>query len=88
MRVTAPCHLRAALLAGWSPYVFVEAVQEAIAPNRRLVFDVKQGWQPLCAFLGVPVPDEEPFPRVNDTAAFEDEERQERRAEATRALNT
>ena len=65
-----------------------QAVQEAMAPDRLLVFDVKQGWQPLCAFLGVPVPDEEPFPRVNDTAAFQDEERQERRAEATRALNT
>ena len=65
-----------------------QAVQEAMAPDRLLVFDVKQGWQPLCAFLGVPVPDEEPFPRVNDTAAFQDEERQGRRAEATRALNT
>jgi hypothetical protein len=37
--------------------------------ERLLVFDVTQGWQPLCDFLGVPVPDE-PFPRVNDRAAF------------------
>jgi hypothetical protein len=48
----------------------VAAVQEAIAPERLLVFDVKQGWDPLCAFLGVPVPEDEPFPHVNDTAAF------------------
>ena len=32
---------------------------------RLLVFDVREGWPPLCAFLGVPVPDA-PFPRVND----------------------
>jgi hypothetical protein len=48
----------------------IAAVQEAIAPERLLVFDVKQGWGPLCAFLDVPVPEEEPFPHVNDTAAF------------------
>jgi hypothetical protein len=53
--------------------VFAEhnrAVREAIAPARLLVFDVKEGWGPLCAFLGVPVPEGEPFPHVNDTAAF------------------
>jgi hypothetical protein len=33
------------------------------------VFNVKQGWQPLCDFLGVPVPDR-PFPNVNDTKSF------------------
>ena len=33
--------------------------------DRLLVFDVKQGWEPLCAFLGVLVPDT-PFPHVND----------------------
>jgi hypothetical protein len=46
------------------------AVRETVAPDRLLVFDVKQGWEPLCAFLGVPVPEDEPFPHVNDTAAF------------------
>ena len=34
-----------------------------------LVFDVAEGWEPLCAFLGVPVPDT-PFPRANSTAEF------------------
>jgi len=47
-----------------------QAVRETIAPERLLVFDVKEGWEPLCAFLGVPVPEDEPFPHVNDTAAF------------------
>ena len=30
------------------------------------MFEVKDGWNPLCNFLGVPVPDT-PFPNVNDT---------------------
>ncbi len=45
-------------------------VEATIPPERLLVFDVKQGWQPLCAFLGVPVPENEPFPHVNDTDDF------------------
>jgi hypothetical protein len=44
-------------------------VRCAIAPGRLLVFDVREGWGPLAAFLGVPVPDT-PFPRTNDTAEF------------------
>jgi len=31
-----------------------------------LVFEVKEGWEPLCKFLNVPVPDV-PFPKINDT---------------------
>lgn len=46
-----------------------EAVQRTIAPERLLVYDVAQGWAPLCAFLGVPLP-EGPMPRVNSTAEF------------------
>ncbi|MCD6031922.1 MAG: sulfotransferase family protein [Thermomicrobiales bacterium] len=45
-------------------------VEATIPPERLLVFDVKQGWEPLCAFLGVPVPAGEPFPHVNDAADF------------------
>jgi len=33
------------------------------------VFDAKEGWGPLCAFLGVPVPNK-PYPHVNDTEEF------------------
>ena len=46
-----------------------EDVRAAIPPERLLVFDVAQGWEPLCRFLGVPVPDM-PFPRVNSTEEF------------------
>ncbi len=41
-----------------------DAVRAAFAKDRLLVFEAKEGWAPLCAFLGVPVPAEE-FPRVN-----------------------
>ena len=37
-----------------------------IAPGDRfLEYHVSQGWEPLCAFLGKPVP-AEPMPRVNE----------------------
>jgi hypothetical protein len=29
------------------------------------VFDVREGWEPLCDFLGVVAPDR-PFPRLNE----------------------
>jgi sulfotransferase family protein len=47
----------------------VEEVRERIPADRLLVFNVAEGWEPLCAFLGVPVPGE-PFPNVNDTEEF------------------
>jgi hypothetical protein len=40
-----------------------------IPPGRLLVYDVSEGWAPLCAFLGVPVPDEA-FPRLNDRKSY------------------
>jgi hypothetical protein len=46
-----------------------QSVRDDAPPDRFLEFDVVQGWKPLCAFLGVDVPDE-PFPNVNDTAQF------------------
>lgn len=47
-----------------------EEVKVHVAAEKLLVYEVKEGWEPLCAFLGVPVPDE-PFPRLNDTAMFQ-----------------
>jgi len=46
-----------------------EEVVRTIAPERLLVFDVAEGWAPLCRHLGVTVP-ETPFPRVNSTEEF------------------
>jgi hypothetical protein len=39
-------------------------VRAAVSPDRLLVFDVADGWEPLCTFLGVSVPDT-PFPHEN-----------------------
>jgi Sulfotransferase domain len=44
-------------------------VSAAVPPAQLLVFDVAERWEPLCRFLGVPVP-EEPFPHVNSTEEF------------------
>jgi hypothetical protein len=46
-----------------------DAVRATIPANRLLVFQVTEGWAPLCEFLDVPVPDE-PFPRSNDREEF------------------
>lgn len=48
-----------------------EAVKATIPADRLLVFEVKQGWGPLCDFLDVPVPDTE-FPRTNHREEFWD----------------
>ncbi len=47
-----------------------QEVQARVPPDRLLVFDVAQGWEPLCRFLGVPVPAGRPFPHLNDRASF------------------
>jgi hypothetical protein len=46
-------------------------VQREIPADRLLVFEVAQGWEPLCEFLEVPVP-ATPFPRLNDSVSFHD----------------
>ncbi len=42
-----------------------EAVRAAVPADKLLVFEVAQGWAPLCAFLDVPVP-AAPFPHLNE----------------------
>ena len=44
-----------------------DEVKRRVPSERLLVYEVKEGWGPLCEFLGVPEP-EEPFPRLNDAA--------------------
>jgi hypothetical protein len=45
-------------------------VREVIPADRLLVYEVAQGWEPLCRFLDVPVPDG-PMPKVNSTEEFQ-----------------
>lgn len=47
-----------------------DQVKRVIAPQRLLVFEVKEGWEPLCRFLDLPIPDE-PFPQKNATVEFQ-----------------
>ena len=49
----------------------IDLVRKTIAPDRLLVFDVADGWEPLCAFLGREVPSH-PFPRTNNIREFHD----------------
>ena len=46
-------------------------IEAAIPAERLLVWNPRDGWEPLCEFLEVDVPSE-PLPRVNDTSAFID----------------
>jgi hypothetical protein len=44
-------------------------VIDSVPADRLLVFEASQGWEPLCEFLDVTVPDE-PYPKVNTTEDF------------------
>jgi len=46
-----------------------DAVKAAISPERLLIYEVGEGWDRLCKFLGVPVP-AEPYPSENSRAEF------------------
>jgi hypothetical protein len=59
-----------------SPEPFIEAleryhaeVKREVPGDRLLVWSVTEGWEPLCEFLEVDVPDA-PFPRVNDSDTY------------------
>lgn len=43
----------------------IEEVKRFVPENRLLVFEARQGWEPLCAFLDVPAPPNQPFPHKN-----------------------
>ena len=81
MRDVMGTHLglpRGALIRGWAtqpdPDKWLAAQYEAhnaqvvayVPPSKLLVFNLKEGWAPLCKFLGKEVPPE-PFPFVNET---------------------
>ena len=54
----------AAIMERWN-----EKVKETVPAERLLVWDPKDGWEPLCAFLEVDVP-EAPLPHLNETVSF------------------
>lgn len=46
-----------------------KAIRQEVDPARLLVFDVLDGWEPLCGFLNV-TPPPEPFPHINTRGEF------------------
>ena len=44
---------------------WTKEIKRVVPEDQLLVFSVKEGWEPLCQFLNVPIPNT-PFPRVND----------------------
>jgi hypothetical protein len=54
----------AAIMKRWNDEVIA-----TVPAERLLVWDLGEGWEPLCAFLGVEVP-AGPIPRLNDTQSF------------------
>jgi hypothetical protein len=46
-----------------------DEVRHLVPPERLLVYESGEGWDPLCAFLDVPVP-AKPYPKANTTDEF------------------
>jgi len=62
--------------AGHSPAQLIEQmvahneqVKRTVPPERLLVWEVSDGWEPLCEFLEVDIPDQ-PLPHANDRETF------------------
>jgi hypothetical protein len=47
-----------------------DEVKQSVPAQRLLVYEVKEGWGPLCDFLGVEAPEDEPFPHLNGSESF------------------
>ncbi len=62
---TTPAHLKQVYLD------HIATVQATIPAARLLTYDVREGWNPLCTFLGVPIPDT-PFPNTNSSKEFQE----------------
>lgn len=59
----------------------IKHVKETAPADRLIVYEVGSGWEPLCAGLGVPVPDV-PFPKTNTTKEFQRDRNSEDEARA------
>jgi hypothetical protein len=47
-----------------------EEVKDRVPAEKLLIYEVKEGWGPLCEFLEEEVPEDKPFPHLNDTETF------------------
>jgi hypothetical protein len=62
-----------------------EEVKQYVPAENLLVYEVSEGWGPLCEFLGVEVPDK-PFPHLNDAEVFRERIRRIRRLTVAMAV--
>ena len=68
-----------------------QTVIDNIPADRLLLYNIRDGWEPLCSFLNVPIPNTE-FPHSNDRKSFHQLQRQGlspyfKRAKQLRLLN-
>jgi hypothetical protein len=49
----------------------MDHIRKVVPPEKLLLYSVKEGWEPLCKALNVPIPNE-PFPRANDGQAMQE----------------
>jgi len=47
----------------------IQSVKEYVPEEKLLLFEAKEGWEPLCTFLQKPIPDI-PFPHSNKKEDF------------------
>ena len=47
-------------------------IERVVPKDKLLYYDLRDGWKPLCDFLGVDIPKDVEFPRINDGKAMED----------------
>lgn len=53
----------------------IQAVKKTVPPDRLLIFQAKEGWEPLCQFLGAEVP-AQPYPSSNKKDGFHQNDRE------------
>ncbi len=51
---------------------WVQRMRDEIPAEKLLIHESKDGWEPLCKFLGIDDVPNEPYPRVNDTKQMQD----------------
>lgn len=51
---------------------YYQMIRDTVPKENLLEYKMGEGWEPLCKFLDVPVPEGKKFPRTNDTDGFVD----------------
>jgi len=60
---------------GYSAAIYERHIEwlKSVVPEEKLVFyDVRDGWEPLCKALAVRVPEDKPFPKLNDSKSADE----------------